>query len=502
MTRGIRFAGILLAGAFVMATDYVRLAPIESDGLRQWRDELVSLFNSRDIQLVEVGCLGTYILGFATWRHWHLRRTTKCAKDRKMLREMVRTACLLLFCGAAIARFFAGPSKPAGCTDPAVLLFGIVVGQVLEFFCFSRRDASEVVKLSEDILTVLLVLFTIALFVQPSWWHGFEYHGQRRWQGIWWNPNTFGLLMAVGVVLVVGRMMERMNVEGGGKYPTSVLQHPATSVDHQTSKWRVRVGRVVLLAAAGMMGVGLLKSYSRGAWLGAALGLGYLAYRAVQLPQYRESRLACFLRRNWAPVGVLLVSVVVLGLWMRRDTENVPARRVLSVANVNDFSWRNRVVAYEGGLQMMAARPWLGFGWGRTREVYEAFYMPANLDDGRAIDLNDYFRVGLILGLPALACFIAYLYLSLANPWGEAPPPLVPAGVSPNPAEETERWLGITCRAGLIVLLVGFWLQQGLFWLSLTVPFWVLLELGYPRDGYFRAPRDSHSAQDRVDGVF
>jgi hypothetical protein len=128
--------------------------------------------------------------------------------------------------------------------------------------------------------------------------------------------------------------------------------------------------------------------------------------------------------------------------------------------------------------------------------------MPANLDDGRAIDLNDYFRVGLILGLPALACFIAYLYLSLANPWGEAPPPLVPAGVSPNPAEETERWLGITCRAGLIVLLVGFWLQQGLFWLSLTVPFWVLLELGYPRDGYFRAPRDSHSAQDRVDGVF
>lgn len=482
MIRGIRFAGILLAVVFVMSTDYARQAPIDSDGLRQWRDELVALFNSRDIQLVEVGCLVAYILGFAVWRHWQLRRTTNYSKDTNRQgwgaselkglkelhrlnglhrlhegREILRTGCLLIFCATAVGRFFAGPSNPAGCTDAPVLLFGVVVGQALQFICLSRRNANEVLKLSEDILTACLILFTIAVFLQPSWWHGFQYHGERRWQGIWWNPNTFGMLMAVGVVMALGMM----NAEGR-------MQNP--------ERWRW-AKLALCFAGAVVMGVGLVKSYSRGAWLGVALGLGYLAYRAVQWPGYRESRLAGFLRRNWAPLGVLMVSVAVLGLWMRRDTENLPARRVLSVANVNDFSWRNRLVAYEGGLQMMGARPWFGFGWGQPKEVYEALYMPVNLDDGRAIDLNDYFRVGMTLGLPALVCFIAYLFLSLAGPWGTGQPPSGAVGTSPSPGEAAERWLSITCRAGLIVLLVGFWLQQGLFWLSLTVPFWVLLEL-------------------------
>jgi O-antigen ligase len=154
---------------------------------------------------------------------------------------------------------------------------------------------------------------------------------------------------------------------------------------------------------------------------------------------------------------------------------------VLSVANVNDFSWRNRLVAYEGGLQMMGARPWFGFGWGQPRGVYEAFYMPANLDDGLAIELNDYFKVGLTLGLPALACFIAYLFLTLAEPCGAGQPPSGSAPTAPSAPGEAGRWLGVTCRAGLIVLLAGFWLQQGLFWVSLTIPFWVLLDLGSPR---------------------
>ena len=35
--------------------------------------------------------------------------------------------------------------------------------------------------------------------------------------------------------------------------------------------------RIVLLLAAGMMGVGLVMSYSRGAWIGTAIGLLYLA---------------------------------------------------------------------------------------------------------------------------------------------------------------------------------------------------------------------------------
>jgi hypothetical protein len=38
--------------------------------------------------------------------------------------------------------------------------------------------------------------------------------------------------------------------------------------------------------------------------------------------------------------------------------------------------------------------------------------------------------------------------------------------------------LPATCRAGAIVLLVGFWFDGGLFKLATASTFWILLELG------------------------
>jgi len=38
--------------------------------------------------------------------------------------------------------------------------------------------------------------------------------------------------------------------------------------------------------------------------------------------------------------------------------------------------------------------------------------------------------------------------------------------------------LRATCRAGAIVLLVGFWFDGGLFKLATASTFWILLELG------------------------
>lgn len=42
----------------------------------------------------------------------------------------------------------------------------------------------------------------------------------------------------------------------------------------------------------------------------------------------------------------------------------------------------------------------------------------------------------------------------------------------------TTDWLRVTCRAGAIVLLVGFWFDGGLFKLATASVFWILLELG------------------------
>ena len=61
--------------------------------------------------------------------------------------------------------------------------------------------------------------------------------------------------MGTGVALAIGLLAERLKAEG--KRPTLVL--------------------VTLITAVGMMAVGLLFSYSRGAWVGTAIGLLFLA---------------------------------------------------------------------------------------------------------------------------------------------------------------------------------------------------------------------------------
>ena len=57
----------------------------------------------------------------------------------------------------------------------------------------------------------------------------------------------------------------------------SAVRTRTANVEHRTLnlelEWRLWSGGAVLLAAAGVMGVGLVKSYSRGAWVGAAVGL-------------------------------------------------------------------------------------------------------------------------------------------------------------------------------------------------------------------------------------
>jgi hypothetical protein len=43
--------------------------------------------------------------------------------------------------------------------------------------------------------------------------------------------------------------------------------------------------------------------------------------------------------------------------------------------------------------------------------------------------------------------------------------------------------LRTVCRAGAIVLLIGFWFDGGLFKLPAAATFWILLELGNVHQG-------------------
>jgi hypothetical protein len=325
-------------------------------------------------------------------------------------------------------------------------------------------------------LAVLVASLLVILLALASIWgtnagRGFGYDGNARCSGPWDNPNIFGLLMGTGIALAVGFL----------------LQSPMSKAKTQ----KVEVGKytvVILCLLAGiLMARGLLHSYSRGAWVATVCGLGYLVWRGGQALKSKGQRHSCIsqLNRNWLPFSVILASFFLLVFWHFRQTNWLPARRALSVVNTTDFSWRNRIVAWEGNLQIMAEHPWLGTGWNQPELLYDHYYLPSKLEDSAAIEMNDYFLFGATLGIPALFCFGMYLYLSLARKSEMVN--RQDANSALDIGNWTLDWPKAICRAGTIILLVGFWFDGGLFELPTASTFWILLELGNIRH---REPRE------------
>jgi O-antigen ligase len=302
------------------------------------------------------------------------------------------------------------------------------------------------------ILSLLVMLLALASVWNVNSTHIFEYHGHTRWSGPWDNPNIAGLLMGTGVALALGLGISRRKVEDG-------------KLKAGDMNWKLGVKKyaVVILCffAAILMARGLLHSYSRGAWLATTCGFTYLAVCELKA---QSSGFSGWIRANAFSLTVVAFSIFVLAVWQFGQAREVVARRAFSIGNVNDFSWRTRVAAWEGALQIIAKKPWFGFGWNQPEPMYEHYYRMPKGVEGRAVQLNDYLMLGATLGIPALFCFGMYLWLSLFrnSAFSLQPLELLPA----------------TCRAGAIVLLVGFWFDGGLFKLATASTFWILLELG------------------------
>ena len=129
------------------------------------------------------------------------------------------------------------------------------------------------------------------------------------------------------------------------------------------------------------------------------------------------------------------------------------------MGNPNDFSWRNRVATWPGTLEVMARKPLTGWGWNSPVAVYEHGHQPVWLSEVWAITLNDYFMLGMTLGVPALWAFLLWIWLA----WQPATVD-IPSQLS-------------TCLlpyAALLPLLLGFALEGGLFKVAVAVPFCVL----------------------------
>jgi O-antigen ligase len=353
-------------------------------------------------------------------------------------------------------------------TNAVTLLAGAVLGQgmiVCSWFAEDKRGHEMGRSLGELTVLLFLVLITAGALLGDNIIHESKYQGQVRWSGPWANPNNAGLLAGTAMAVALGAGFE-----------------VSIAAWQRSGKRRFVIAFLFLMTAC-LMVMELLESYSRGAWVATFIGAGYIiadfGVRSPELPIFQR------IKRNWLPLAVGCVSLGVVLFWQFKQTNWRPARRALSAANSADFSWRNRIAAWEGALQVAADHPWFGVGWSQPELLYEYYYLPPRLTERGAIATNDYLMLGATLGIPALFCFCMYFWQSL---FGRAGRVLWNAeGRRKNAEEEREKearesdeldWLKTTCRAGAIVLAVGFWFDGGLFKLATASVFWILLELG------------------------
>ena len=169
------------------------------------------------------------------------------------LNDLPLIALLLI----AMVAFFIEKSEPFRVLDALVFCAAVTLGKGSEALWISNSGLRIVKcesisngecrfdsKKSYHQLQCLLFSL-ILLLVFASWWHldmsANYYHGPR-WTGLWYNPNIYGMLMGVGIVLSAGLLAnvlrKKVDLDAG----------------LETSKWRShKLQAIILFIAAGMM---------------------------------------------------------------------------------------------------------------------------------------------------------------------------------------------------------------------------------------------------------
>ena len=355
----------------------------------------------------------------------------------------------------SIVQYFTGPVEFSRTTDAVILLACVTLGKsAFVFRELLRRDkgGNNEAHVTRHSSLVTFLVGLVVLLAFASWWHldmPGTYHGPR-WMGLWNNPNDYGMLMGAGVVLAAGLLAERLK---------SAVQSPQSSISEgerlneenqkaevgkrkQDRGWNLlrslrsfavrlfgersrpgcrstrpasnntgnandeaslatrgaRVVPILLFIAVLMMGVGLFFSYSRGAWLGTAIGLLYLAKAHGKF------------KWRWVLPPVFVALVVICFFW-NNTLDSAPW--YLKRMDLSRASAQHRVAAWKAGFEIMRDHPF-GVGWNRTIETYLNTYSPPE-GGAPAITTNDYLMLGTELGWPGLLCFVAYVGLALKS---------------------------------------------------------------------------------------
>lgn len=235
---------------------------------------------------------------------------------------------------------------------------------------------------------------------------GIYFFGEHvRWNLGWNNPNQAGAFVAMLIPWLwgLGRLA------GGGSWKANGL----------SMLWlAVELGLWFLLC----------KTYSRGALVAAGIaGVMFFLWNRY-LSKKRSGA-------GWVAMRLLGIIILLLatGFFARIDPGYVS----------HDASAGNRLTLWKGGLQMIAASPWHGWGKGQSGSGFMHWFQPLDAKEAYAGMVNSYLHVGVEYGLPVLvmvlALALALVVISSAlpwmavvsrsrNPWG--PPVLMAAGAS------------------------------------------------------------------------
>lgn len=280
--------------------------------------------------------------------------------------------------------------------EQALQVLGILL--LAAWAWISGRLQQEDRKWAERVFFVifLAVACAMALFphlLRPPSEFSPAYRGITRWRGWTVDPNNSGVVLGLAAVIAL-----RLRREVSLRYSS------------------------LLLTAAGLCTLQMVRSFSRIGALSAALALLVWLENDWKLLDRRW--------RNSINWGVL-VSLVGLPLAATslRSSQCLPLRRLASVSNVMDLSWANRLYVLPGTLQAAFDRPWTGWGWGEVLRLHRKVYCPTFLKESTALLLNDFALLAASYGLPlllAVAVAIGWCLLRGKN----SPARMIVAGLS------------------------------------------------------------------------
>jgi len=385
----------------------------------------------------------------------------------KFLNIYNRDLWLAIFLSLATINYMVRGVSDLDNTEAIMCLMGPACVQFVVWSkTLGRTAANENLFEMVSIGVTAVVLWYISVFI-GDFRHIFAYLKMIRWSGPWGNPNILGLLMGAGIALMVSLGLEIRVL--ALRIVSSTLSSRAIYL----------LGTSLCALAAAFLFRGLYHSYSRGAWVATFCGMVYLAISAGKKGQDCDSSRERLVRKTVFWTFVAAVSIAILAFWHFHDTRWPIVRRAFSMTNSADFSWRNRVAAWSGAVQIMADHPWSGTGWGRAQLLYTHYYRPPKVSEGSAFRMNDYLKIGATLGIPALLSFAMYIWLSFtrldvrrldtveSNFIKEEDSMCIPSG-----------FLYIGCRTATVILLIGFWFDGGFFVAATSFVFWIVIEMG------------------------